>query len=236
MEGEHLAGDPRRRPFADRRAAGEFLAQHLGAYRGVGALVLGIPRGGVVVAAEVALRLDADLDIVVARKVGLPTQPELAIGAVTANGGLCLNEDVIAELGVTRGQLDAAIARERLAASQREQRLRDGRPPAAMEGRQVIVVDDGLATGATMRAAARSVRSRRPARLVLAVPVGARESVELLRHEADEVVCPWQPEPFYAVGLYYAHFAPVEDGEVLQLLAGCHARRAQPISSVSNTP
>lgn len=213
--------------FADRRAAGRFLAEYLSAYRGKGTLVLGIPRGGVPVAAEVAQALGADLDIAVARKVSLPFHPELAIGAVTANGGQFLNDDVIAELRVTAVELHAAITREQEVARQREERFRRGRPAVEITGRTVIIVDDGLATGATVRAAVRSVRKQQPARLIVAVPVGPRETVATLEAEADEVVCPWQPDPFYAVGLFYERFAPTDDEEVLEILDAYHAPSAQ---------
>lgn len=205
-------------PFSDRRAAGRFLAQRLAQYQGKGALVLGIPRGGLPVAAEVAHALGAELDVVVARKVGLPSQPELAIGAVTANGGQFLNEELIAAVGITRQELEEAVAREQAVARRREERFRRGRPSAAIAGRTVIIVDDGLATGATMRAAARAARRQGAARIVVAVPVGAHEACVDLAVDADEVVCPWRPEPFYAVGFWYQRFTPTEDDEVLRIL------------------
>jgi putative phosphoribosyl transferase len=229
-----MAGDPeatpaRHRPFVDRCDAGRYLATFLERYRGKGTVVLGIPRGGVPVAGEVARQLDADLDIVVARKVGEPFQPELALGAVTANGGQYLNEDLIVEVAVSRQELNAAIAREQEVARQSEAHFRSGRPPVAIAGRTVIIVDDGLATGATMRAAARSVRRHGAARLVVAVPVGARETCLALAADADAVVCPWQPEPFYAVGLWYQRFAPTNDAEVLRILDAF-----QPVQTVAD--
>jgi putative phosphoribosyl transferase len=211
--------------FFDRVDAGRRLAEHLDAYRGQDALVLGIPRGGVPVAAEVAKQLDADLDIVVARKLGAPTSRELAIGAVTANGGLFLNEDLLDELRVSDQHLNAVVASERAEARRRQDWLRGARPKATITGRIVIVVDDGLATGATMRAALRSVRKDHPARLIAALPVGSREGCDDLSPEADEVVCPLQPEPFFAVGLYYGNFSPTEDDEVQRLLVESYEHR-----------
>jgi predicted phosphoribosyltransferase len=204
--------------FRDRADAGNFLAGHLSKYAGHRALVLGIPRGGVPVAAEVARALDADLDVVVARKLRAPGAPELAIGAVTGDGVRFLNEDIVRDLEVRNGYLDAETATQSLDARRREVRFRGAEPPADVKGRTVIIVDDGLATGATMRAAVRSLRKQRPARLVVAVPVGSRQACEALREEADEVVCPSVPEPFFAVGEHYRNFAPTEDDEVVEIL------------------
>lgn len=204
--------------FRDRIEAGAALAEQLVAHHGRNTLVLGIPRGGVVVAAEVARLLDAELDVVVARKLGAPGQEELAIGAVSADGGCVLDEDTIALLGVSEPYIRAVTNVQMKEARRRETSLRSLRPAAPVSGRTVILVDDGLATGATMRAAARSIRARRPGRLVVAVPVGARDGCAELRAEADEVVCLRQPEPFGAIGLYYHHFEPVDDTEVRRLL------------------
>lgn len=206
------------RPFRDRREAGARLSERLAAYRDAETLVLGIPRGGVVVAAEVARRLGAELDVVVARKLGAPGQPELAIGAVTADGERILNEELVSELGVSPAYLELVTTEERAEAEQRERRFRGGRAAPRMEGRVVVLVDDGLATGATMRAAVRSVRRHHPARLVVAVPVGAPEACDALRREADEVVCLLEPELLFAVGLYYQRFEQTDDEEVRRLL------------------
>jgi predicted phosphoribosyltransferase len=214
--------------FRDRREAGRRLAERLQRYRGQDVLVLGIPRGGVPVAAALADRLDADLDIVVARKLGAPGQPELAIGAVTANGGRFLDQAIIDELGVGSHYLATVVAEQMAEARRREAWLRGIRPARPITGRTVIVVDDGLATGATMRAAVRSVRQQRPARLVVAVPVGSRQACEALRREADEVICLATPEPFWAVGLYYADFTPTEDAEVQALLQAADRPRPAP--------
>ncbi len=207
------------RPFRNRSDAGARLGERLNAYRGQDVLVLGIPRGGVPVAAEVAQRLGAELDIIVARKLGAPFQPELAIGAVTANGGRYLNLELIEEVGFTEELLESLAAREMAEARRREARFRGKRPPPRVEDRTVIVVDDGLATGATMRAAVRSLRKRRPARVIVAVPVGASQTCADLRNEADEVIALYEPNPFFAVGLHYEDFRPTEDSEVQELLA-----------------
>jgi putative phosphoribosyl transferase len=205
-------------PFRDRVYAGRILAERLAAYRGKDVLVLGIPRGGVPVAAEVARSLDAELDVLVARKLGAPGQEELAIGAVTANGGEFINEELIGYLGVTRAYLERVKRDQMDEARRREALFRGGRPEEKIQGRVVILVDDGLATGATMRAAARSARKRRPGRLIVAVPVGSREACADLRSEADEVVCPWIPDSFGAVGYFYENFQPTEDAEVRRIL------------------
>jgi putative phosphoribosyl transferase len=209
---------PTLRVFRDRVDAGGQLADRLAAHGGQDALILGIPRGGVPVAAEIAQRLDADLDIVVARKLGAPFQPELALGAVTANGSRYLNQDLIEEAGVTETILSSIMAQEMTEARRREERYRRNRPAPRIEGRTVIVVDDGLATGATMRAAVRSLRQWRPAHLIVAVPVGPPETCRALRAEADEVIALYEPEPFLAVGLHYQDFRPTEDQEVEELL------------------
>lgn len=214
--------------FRDRSEAGRQLAERLRLHRGENALVLGIPRGGVPVAAEVARVLDADLDVVVARKLGAPDQPELAIGAVTANGGRFLNEELIRTLGVSDAYVQAATTAEVVEAQEREKRLRGRVPPVEVRDRIVILVDDGLATGATMRAAVRAVRKKHPARVVVAVPVGSESACAALRAEADEVACLFEPEPFWGVGLFYEHFEPTEDSQVQQILRESLALRQAP--------
>ncbi len=214
--------------FRDRRDAGTRLGEALEeAYGGKGVVVLGIPRGGVPVAAEVAQRLDSELDVIVARKLGAPISRELAIGAVTANGGRFLNEALIGELHVPQAYLTRVTAEEMAEARRREACFRGPRPMALLAGRVVIVVDDGLATGATMRAAVRSVRTQHPAKIVVAVPVGAPEACAALREEADEVVCLLEPEALRAVGLHYEHFEPTEDAEVQEILERWHAERRE---------
>jgi predicted phosphoribosyltransferase len=213
--------------FHDRRDAGRQLGERLAErYAEQNVLVLGIPRGGVPVADEIAKRLAAELDVVVARKLGAPGYPELAIGAITANGGRFLNNEVIRELNVSEAYLQAVTDEQRAEARQREDRFRGGRPPGEFPGRTVIIVDDGLATGATMRAAVRSVRAGGPAKVIVAVPIGSEQACTALRDEADDVVCLFMPEPFWAVGFYYEHFEPTEDAEVEQILSAAHARRS----------
>lgn len=204
--------------FRDRLDAGGLLAEWLEPYRARDPLILGIPRGGVAVAAEVARRLGADLEVLVARKLGAPGHPELAIGAVTADGGRWLNGAIVSSLGVDAGTIDEVTRSEMAEARAREARFRGSRPPPEVRGRVVILVDDGLATGATVRAAARALRRRKPKQLVIAAPVGAPETCHELLAEADAVVCPRQPSPFRAVGLFYERFEQTEDGEVAALL------------------
>jgi len=213
--------------YRDRADAGQALARHLAAHRGTHPVVLGIPRGGVPVAAAVAEALEGELDVVVARKVGAPLQPELALGAVTADGSSVFNDDIISALEVDAATLARLTAVQRADAKRREQRFRSGRPPLRLAGRTVILVDDGLATGATMRAAVRAARAANPGRLIVAVPVGAADACDALAREADEVVCPARPEPFGAVGSYYEHFGQIEDDTVAQLLAESQQRPAK---------
>jgi predicted phosphoribosyltransferase len=222
--------------FRDRRHAGDALAERLECYRGSNALVLGLPRGGVVVAAQVARGLDAELDVVVARKLGSPVSPELAIGAVTANGGRFLNDDVIAAFGVSEAYIEAVTAVQRAEARRREADLRAHRPAPSIAGRVVILVDDGLATGATMRAAVRSVRQHQPRRLVVAVPVGAPEACAALRSEADDVVCLYEPVDFGAVGRFYGEFSQTEDAEVRALLTDATRGGASALASRASHP
>jgi len=204
--------------YGDRTEAGALLAGMLDRYRGSQPLILGIPRGGVPVAAEVARRLEGELDVVVARKLGAPGHEELAIGAVTADGGRFLNGDILQALGVPDEYLRRATEEQMREARSRERHFRGTAKPIPVEGRTVILVDDGLATGATIRAAARAVRSRHPARLVIAVPVGSAEACAVVAKEADEVVCASQPTPFIAIGLHYEDFNQVPDAQVVELL------------------
>ncbi len=222
--------------FRDRRHAGEVLAARLDRYRGHNALVLGLPRGGVVVAAQVARGLDAELDVVVARKLPSPISPELAIGAVTANGGRFLNADVIAAFNVFEAYIEAVSEPQRAEARRREAELRGRRAAPSIAGRVVILVDDGLATGATMRAAVRSVRQHRPRRLIVAVPVGAPESCAALRSEVDEVVCLHEPADFGAVGRFYGDFSQTDDDEVRTLLAEAERGVGAGASALASRP
>jgi putative phosphoribosyl transferase len=214
-----LEATPDAPPFHDRKAAGAALGERLQAYRGTNPIVIGLPRGGVVVAAEVARVLDAELDVIVARKLGSPISTELAIGAVTPDGERFLNEDVIRELDVSEPYIEAVTQVQQAEARRREARFRGDRPPLRLTGRTVILVDDGIATGATIRAAVRAARKQQPGKLVVAAPVGAPEACAALRTEADEVVCLHEPEYFGAVGSWYRHFEQTEDEEVERLLA-----------------
>jgi putative phosphoribosyl transferase len=204
--------------FVDRTAAGVRLAGVLARYRGTKALVLGIPRGGVPVAAEVARALGAQLDVIVARKAGVPGDPEVALGAVTSDGARFANDDLIKALGLSTDAVAAAFEKAAREAREREGRFRGGRPMPKMRGRTVIVVDDGIATGATMLAAVRSVRHAKPARLVAAVPVGSPDTCELLANEVDDLVCLERPASFHAVGQFYERFPQVTDEEARELL------------------
>jgi len=216
--------------YTDRRDAGAALADALAKYAGrPDVVVLGLPRGGVPVAYEVATGLGAPLDVLVVRKLGLPGHPELAMGAIGSDGVLVLDDRVIRWASVTRDELREVIDRERAELDRREQLLRGHRPPLDVRGRIAIVVDDGLATGSTMRAAIAVLRSRDPARVVVAVPIAAASACQDLGEDVDEIVCATTPEPFHAVGLWYHDFSPTTDEEVVELLARAdHRRRAQP--------
>ncbi len=204
--------------FYNREDAGMQLAARLAAYGKMRPLVLGLARGGVPVAATVAHVIGGELDVLVVRKLGSPISDELAIGAVTADGVRVLNPRVVRELGVSTAYIDRVTRTRSLEAEQLAKVLRGGLAPIKMTDRVVIVCDDGLATGATMVAAVRAVRALQPSRLIVAVPVGSREACAILRAEADEVVCLAIPEPFWAVGVYYADFSQTENEEVQRLL------------------
>lgn len=205
-------------PFADRRQAGQVLAQKLGRYRGDrDIVVLGLPRGGVPVAYEVAQALDAPLDVFVVRKLGMPGHEEFAMGAIATGGVMVMNPD-LGDFHIPEAALEAVVARERAELARRERLYRGDRPPIALEGKTVILVDDGLATGSTMLAAATAVRGANPKAVVVAVPVAAPETCQALRSHVDDIVCATTPEPFRAVGLWYRDFAQVDDAEVHALL------------------
>lgn len=209
-----------RAAFHDRREAGRLLGALLGGYAGRDdVLVLALPRGGVPVAWEVAAALGAPLDVLVVRKLGAPGHEELAMGAIAGGGALVLNEDVLSALRPGRRTLARIVAAEGRELARRERLYRGDRPAPAIEGRTVIVVDDGLATGATMRVALSALRGAGAGRVVVAVPVAPSESREELAREADEVVCALTPRPFGSVGRWYVDFGPTSDDEVRRLLA-----------------
>jgi putative phosphoribosyl transferase len=215
-----LARRNARRTFRDRREAGRVLADALTSYQGKdNLLVLGLARGGVPVGWEVAASLHMPLDVFLVRKLGVPQWQELAMGALASGGGLVVNDNVVASLGISDEQLRAAIARETAELDRREHAYRGGRPPPDMAGKTVILVDDGIATGASMLAAVRAVRGANPAHIVVAVPVGPASACRQLGEEADDVVCATMPPGFEAVGQVYADFHQVTDDEVRELLA-----------------
>ena len=206
--------------FRDRRDAGGRLADKLSTYAGRSdVVVLGLPRGGIPVAHEVASRLKAPLDVFLVRKLGVPGHPELAMGAIAEGGIEVLSRDLIRDLGIPRALVEQVAVRERLELERRDTLYRGSRRAAIVRDRTVILVDDGLATGSTMEAAILALKQQHPARLVVAVPVGARETCERLRRMADELVCVATPEPFNAVGLWYEAFSQTTDEEVKRLLA-----------------
>jgi putative phosphoribosyl transferase len=205
--------------FADRFDAGRRLAAELTAYAGGDdVVVLALPRGGVPVAAEVATALGAPLEVFVVRKLGVPGQEELAMGAIASGGVRVLNEDVVAASAIGPEEITRITEREGETLKEQERAYRGGRAPVKVADRVAIVVDDGLATGATMRAAVTALRELGARRIVVAVPTAPRETCRSLRAIADEVVCATSPDPFRAVGLWYADFAPVDDEQVRELL------------------
>ena len=205
--------------FHDRREAGRLLAERLARYVGTDdLLVLGLPRGGVPVAFEVARALRAPLDVFVVRKLGVPGHAELALGAVASGGVRVLNEDVVAAVGLDKDAIERVAERELAEVERREREYRGGRPPLELRAKVAILVDDGLATGASMRAAALAARELGPKQVIVAVPVAADHTCDEFRHDVDEVVCAFTPEPFYAVGLWYENFEQTSDEEVRELL------------------
>jgi len=208
--------------FSDRRDAGRRLAAALAGHAS-DTLVLGLPRGGVPVAFEVAEALGATLDVFVVRKLGAPGQPELAMGAIASGGGRVLNDSVVAQLGVADETIEAVVAEERAELARRQQVYRASDAPVDVAGRDVVLVDDGLATGASMRAALDGVRALDAARVTVAVPVGAPDTCAWFARAADESVCVETPEPFVGVGRWYVDFPQTSDDEVCDLLA--RARR-----------
>jgi len=205
--------------FRGRRDAGQRLAVHLSTYVGqADVLVVGLARGGVPEAYEVARGLRAPLDIMLVRKLGVPGHEELAMGAIASGGIRILSDDVIAAFGITEPVLAAVTAVEQEELERQERSYRDDRPPPVVRGRTVILVDDGLATGSTMLAAAGAIQRQSPERVIVAVPVAPPETCRAMRHAVDEVICVGSPEPFFSVGTWYRDFSQVSDDEVHELL------------------
>jgi putative phosphoribosyl transferase len=205
--------------FLNRTDAGRRLAATLLAYAGrPDVIVLALPRGGVVVAYEVARELDVPLDVFIVRKLGVPEHDELAMGAIASGGASVLDEALVRELRISERDIRTVIAAEQRELERREREYRGDRPPPDIAGRTVILVDDGLATGASMRVAVAALKQEHPGRLVVAVPIAPPETCDTLRREADDVVCAVTPEPFYAVGLWYEDFTQTTDREVHDLL------------------
>lgn len=206
-------------PFRDRQDAGRVLAGFLQQFANRDdVVVLALPRGGVPIGFEVARALHAPLDVFIVRKLGMPGHEELGLGAIASGGTRVINEPLVREMGISSAILDAVARTELLELQRREQLFRQGRPALDVNGRTVILVDDGLATGATMMAAVRAVRQLNPSRVIVAVPVGSEAACEAFRPEADDVICGFVPRPFYAVGEWYEDFTQTTDDEVRALL------------------
>ena len=206
--------------FQDRHEAGRLLAKELDSFRGnKDVVVLGIPRGGVVVASEVAQALGAPLDIYITRKIGSPHNPELAIGAVASDGTLVLDQTLIGHVGASVAYVQQETELQRKEIERRLSAYRGKRPELELKGKTVILVDDGVATGSTVLAGLRAIRQRQPKQLILAVPVGPADTLQTLKEEADQVVCLYTPEIFWAVGAFYAVFDQTSDAEVIRLLS-----------------
>jgi putative phosphoribosyl transferase len=211
---------PVKLPLKDRVEAGSLLAQALQHYAGrSNTLVLALPRGGVPVAFEIVKAIHAPLDLMLVRKLGTPGQEELAMGAIAPGGVRLLNAEIVAQLGISDEAIEEVSAREREELERRQRAYRGDRPEPEVRGRCVILVDDGLATGATMRTAIKALRQRHPERIVVAVPVAPKETIVTLRNEADEVICLATPAPFWAIGGWYQRFPQTSDAEVKSLLA-----------------
>ncbi len=212
-------------PFKNREEAGRLIAEQLGRLRNKGAIVLGIPRGGIIVAKELATRIRADLDIVLSRKLGTPGQPELAMGSLAEDGTVFTNEYVVKAMGVTKQDIEQEKARQIKEIQRRTQLIRNVLPKSSLKNRIVVVTDDGVATGATMQAALWAVRQENPLSVIVAIPVASDEALNRLSADADEILCLRQPPIFYAVGQFYSQFYQVQDEEVIQVLKAEAARR-----------
>jgi putative phosphoribosyl transferase len=214
--------------FADRKTAGRQLSQRLQYLRHEEPVVLALPRGGVPVGFEIAEGLDAALDIVLVRKIGVPWQPELALGAVVdgADPQIVINDSLAAELAIDESYIKSETARQLEEIERRRKLYLGDRPPVPLAGRTVIVVDDGIATGSTVRTALRAIRNAGAGKIVLAVPVAPRDALDELQGEVDEIICLSTPSPFIAVGAHYAEFAQLADADVILLLEERHKRMA----------
>jgi putative phosphoribosyl transferase len=205
--------------FADRFEAGRWLASRLEEFANRNDVaVLALPRGGVPVAYEVAKALHAPMDVFVVRKLGVPGQEELAMGALGSGGVTVLNRNVVEALRISQAAIDAAVSKEEIELERREREYRHGRPPIEVRGRTVILVDDGLATGSSMHVAATALRKKSPAQIVAAVPVAAPATCSEFETEVDKIICAVTPEPFWGVGQWYRNFSQISDGEVRELL------------------
>lgn len=221
-------GPDRHRPFRNRREAGQDLAQAVLHLKGANPVVLALPRGGVPVGFEVAQALGAEFDVLLVRKIGAPGHEELGIGAIVdgANPQIVLNDQIVSMTGATPAYIDAEAARQLAELERRRKAYRGGANPVELKGRTVIVVDDGIATGGTVKAALQGLRLASPARLVLAVPVAPADSLAALRTLCDELICLMSPSPFYAVGAHYLDFSQTSDEEVVQLLEAASHKAA----------
>ena len=221
-------------PFKDRRSAGKLLAERVKELKPVDPVVLAMPRGGVPVGLEVAKALGAPLDLVLVRKIGVPYQPELAAGAVVDGDQpeIVVNDDVMQLAGLTREYIDERAKEELVEIERRRQVYLSDRPRVPLNGRTLIIVDDGIATGASIRAAIAALKRRNPLKLILAVPVAPADTIEKLRAEVDDVVCLQMPEPFYAIGMHYDDFHQVPDDEVVRLMN--EAPALEPVPAGSN--
>jgi putative phosphoribosyl transferase len=206
------------RPFADRREAAAQLAERLRGYEARRPVILGIPRGGIVIADTIAGILQTEMDVVLTRKLGAPGNPELAVGAVSEHGELFVQERIARSVGADEAYIEREKARQIAEIEERRGRYRSVRPKVPLQGRVAILVDDGVATGATMRASVWAARAEGAAQVVVAVPVGSPEAIAMLQEEADDVICLWMPEYFYAISQFFLDFQQVNDQEVMDIL------------------
>jgi putative phosphoribosyl transferase len=221
-------GDESMFRFKNRSMAGQYLADKLQNYANdPNAVVLGLPRGGVVVAFEAAQELGLPLDIFLVRKLGVPGYEELAMGAIASGGVRVMNDNVMRQINIPADTVEAVAKREERELMRREKAYRDNRPPLDVKDRTVILIDDGLATGATMRAAVTALRKQRPGRIVIAVPVASQDACDEFRADVDDIICGITPAQFHAVGVWYEDFSQTTDEEVQQLLRAAHRRAEQ---------